>query len=134
MAWRIGKHIFLGFVAGYLLAVLLGHWTWLAMRFNSSLLIPVLIIIMSVWGLRGRRDNIPKVYFLGLEIMVLLVFLLLYRDPSVLTVIPAIMFREAFGLSFLTLFQGNAIIILLMITGNLLWLLPGKGNFWQCYL
>ena len=123
MALRIGKYLFLGLAAGYLWAALLGHWIWLAMRINTSWLIPVFLLLGAVVGLLSRVD-VPKSIFLGIEILIPLVFLLLYRDPSALTVIPAIMLREAFSLRLLTLFQGNLIIIFSIIIGNLLWLLP----------
>jgi hypothetical protein len=123
MAIRIGKYLFLGLVAGYFLAVTLTQWTWLEMRTNTALVIPVLSFLGTIWGLCSQT-SCHKRWFWGIETLVLLIFLVLYRDPGMLTIIPAIMFKEAFNLSFLSLFQANLSLLLILIVGNLLWLIP----------
>ncbi len=127
MALRIGKYLFLGLAAGYLWAALLGHWTWLAMRINTSWLIPVFLLLGAVVGLLSQMD-VSKTVFLSIEILIPAAFLFIYRDPSAMTVIPAIMLREAFGLRFLSLLQGNVFIILLLLIGNLLWFWPDNNK------
>lgn len=126
MLKRIGQFMFFGLASAYLLVLCLSQWTWLAMRANISLLIPILLFLGAIWALLSKAI-LPRLYFGLIELLIPLVFLLLYHDLAVLTIMPAIILREAFNLNSLSLWQGNLIILFLLFAANLCWFSPERN-------
>ncbi len=127
MLKKLGKNLLLGFIVGYVFAILLGHWTWLQMRVNTALLVPLLSLLAGLGGL-FKPGEFSKFWFLGSESLIILLLLYLYHDPLAFTLIPPIILREAFSLPALSVWQGNLIVILLLITGNILWFWPAGAH------
>ncbi|ATW26116.1 hypothetical protein [Candidatus Formimonas warabiya] len=125
MGNRIGRCFFFGFILGFFMAVVLNQWIWLAMRTNISLVIPACSFLAVIWAFFPKRP-VHRFVFYGAEILFLAVFLVIYRDPAAFAIMPAIMLKEAFFLSFLSLSQANGLLLILLATGNILWFLPGK--------
>ncbi len=125
MAIKVGKFIFLGLIWGYMIALFLSRSTWLEMRFNTSLSILSMTLLGVVIGFI-KNINVKKRWFFISEILLIMLLIATYKDFSALTVIPAIKFKEAFFLNFLSLSQANIVVILLLIVGNILWCIPSK--------
>ncbi|MDF2678339.1 MAG: hypothetical protein K0Q97_2689 [Bacillota bacterium] len=125
MAIRVGKFIFWGLIWGYMIALFLSRSTWLEMRFNTSLSILAMTLLGVVIGFI-KNINVKKRWFFISEILLIMLLIATYKDFSALAVIPAIKFKEAFFLNFLSLFQANIVVILLLIVGNILWCIKSK--------
>lgn len=127
MLMRVSRFLFLGLGIGYIFALILSQWLWLAMRINTSLLITVFACLGVLVALLTKR-SLPKGYFLGVELLIPPLFLLLYRDVAALTVMPAVLFREAVNLNSLSLLKGNMIVIFLLVLANICWFGPKKQS------
>ena len=115
------KFIFVGFLAGYFFAFLFGQWTWLAMRINTGLMLPIFStagFFMVLWNNCLRN----KLWLIISQLAAATVFLFFYwQSLDAIFIIPGIMFREGFGLEFLSLTQANGILLGLCVAGNVLW-------------
>lgn len=123
MIIRIAKSAYLGFLTGFLAAVLLQRSVWLAMRVNIALIIPALVLLGLIWGI-AKKGSWPKAWFFGLEIITVLVYIIIYGDAGALAIMPAVLLREGFFLAAFNLGQLNIALLALLICGNILWLLP----------
>lgn len=127
MIKRIVQTLFLSLFAGFLTALFLEHWTWLEMRVNTSLIIPVVGGVGLITAFFLKKDLERKTFFL-LEIIFFISFIIIYRDFSAFAVIPAIMLKESFFIGTFPLSHLNYFIIGLLIMGNAMWLLPEKNR------
>lgn len=115
-----GRLTFAGFLTGLSLALALGHWTWFAMRINTSIFIPIFCFFGALLALWNSSLQ-SKVWFLISEFILAIVFVLFYwRDFDALLVIPGILLREGFMLNLLNLQQANFLLISVILTGNLI--------------
>lgn len=128
MLIKVLKSLFCGFVTGYLLSVVLSNWIWLEMRMNTSLIILIMTILGGIFG-GVKKFKVNKMWFYGAEIFAFIIFIIFYQDLSALSVIPAVKFKEAFFLSFLTISNANIILIILLLIGNVLWFIPNKYDY-----
>ncbi len=126
MIVRVGKFLFLGLFFGYLTALILSRSIWLEMRVNTSMAIFIFTVLGGMIGL-WKNLHLQKKWFWSIEILIIIMFYLIYRDFGAFMVIPAVRFKEAFFLGSLSLHQANAILILLMVIGNVLWCIPPKN-------
>jgi hypothetical protein len=127
MAIRLGRFIFLGLFMGYVAALLLSRSTWLEMRFNTSLVILLMTVLGGAWGFL-KKNSWHKAWFFGSELLLFILFMVIYHDMGALTVIPAVKLKEAFFLGFLSLPQINVLLLLLLGIGNVLWFMPTSYN------
>lgn len=98
------------------------------MRVNVSVIISSLTVTGLIAGI--FKKNSPQNYvFYILELILVSIFVILYRDIDVFSVIPGIMLREGFFLSFISLAQANILLTVIMISANVLWILPEKQRF-----
>lgn len=125
MILRVGKSMSWGFITGYFAALLLSRWTWLEMRMNTSFAILIFTLLGGVYGVL-KNSKCSKKWFFSAEMLILIIFLTIYHDFGVLTIMPAIKLKEAFFLSSLSLSQANIVLLLLLFICNALWLIPHK--------
>lgn len=127
---QLAKILFIGFLTGLILAVLLGQWTWLEMRVKTALLIPAGVVVAGMISFRTK--DAPGLLWLVIPeaAWVTALLVLYYQELDALRVLPAIMLREGLGLAMLSLQQVNLLFVTVLIVGNLLWLIPlgGKQN------
>lgn len=124
---RIVRYGFLGLAFGYIATILLSQSVWLTMRFNTALMLPLVLLLTVVSG-GLTKLSLPKYCFAAAQLLILFLFWLFYHDLGVLAVLPAVWLREALYLSSLSLLQGNIILVLLLILANLFWFLPDKKD------
>jgi len=112
----------LGIVLGYFFALLLSRSVWVEMRFNLGFIIPVCTMacmLLFLW----KRVWIRYPFFLFLELLLLIVFFLIYRfEPEALLVIPACLLREGCRLTSVSLYSTNIILAAILFAGNLVWI------------
>lgn len=123
---HFGKHIISGLILGMALALLLGHWTWLAMRFSTPLLIPVgtgLGLLVAL--VKKSRSGL---YWLVIpQLSLALSFVGLYHEQlEAIQILPAILFKQGLALEFMSISQTNLLMVVLSIFGNMLWLIDRK--------
>ena len=116
---------FAGFLAGLILAILLGHWVWLEMRLNVGLAIPLCTILFILAGLGGGG------FVFLLDAVLVVVFLSLYGfRAGAAAIVPATLVREGFLASHPSLGWVNVILGILFSVGNLAvaveWRSPGS--------
>lgn len=119
---KLGRFAFAGLIAGYIISILLGSWTWLEMRADVALAIPVCCGLGVAAGLFAGR---PIGFLWGIlpQAILIAVFTVIYWGRlDALFVIPAVLFREGFGLDFLSVGQINLILSAVLICGNAVWL------------
>lgn len=123
-----GKYLFSGFLLGFTLAVLGGHWPWLAMRINTAFFIPLgalLGLIIGVSKIKPRSS-----WLLLLDLFWCATLLLVYHSQlDALTVLPAILMKQGFGLGFLSIDQSNLVLISVFFLGNTGWLISEFKRF-----
>lgn len=109
---------FAGFVLGYLLTSISSQWIWLDMRFNIALIIPILTLAGVLSGYLLKLS--PGFWMVtGLEGLWFAITLIIYRaDLSALSIIPAVTFREGFGIESLSLSQVNILLLIVLIFAN----------------
>lgn len=125
MAKLVGvlKFAFVGLVVGYILAMGLTNWTWLDMRLNVALSLPIGVAAGGLTGLSGTPARGARLVLIS-EGMLLAGLVILYgKDPGAFFVIPAVLLREGFKLVTLSLPQINILLIVVLIVGNALWFL-----------
>lgn len=120
-----------GLAAGLTVALLLGRWTWLEMRVNTSLVVPLFMCGSLLWAWwEGRRTSGPRkgwLWYLLLAQLVLagVMFACYPMDWDVWTIMPASLLREGLLLThIITLNQANGLLLVLLGAGNL-------GVWWQ---
>ncbi|HWI54546.1 MAG TPA: hypothetical protein VNT57_02530, partial [Desulfobacteria bacterium] len=103
---------------GYLLTEVIGQWIWLDMRFNIALIIPVLTLAGFLTGL-SKKPALGTRCVTSLEVLWFLVTILIYWDDlSALTIIPAVLLREGFGIDSLSLSEVNILLLFVLISAN----------------
>lgn len=120
---RIVKIGFVGFLVSFLFVLLLSQSVWLEMRIHVGKLIPWLVFLFIVLGL---RKNVNAGFFavLLLQGILLSTFLVVYQFQwSALTVIPATLMREGIYLTSLSLRKANAVLVLILAVGNVAWMI-----------
>lgn len=121
---RIVKIGFMGFLVGFLLAVLLSQSVWLEMRIHVGKLIPWVVVILTFLGFR-KKVNASFSVVLLLQGCLLLTFLVVYHFQwGALRVIPASLMREGLYLTRLSLEQANVLLVLTLAAGNLAGMIP----------
>lgn len=128
MIMRTLKGTFLGLIAGYISVVLLSNWTWLSMRVNVSFAIFAFTFIGLLAGILIKNSPRKFIFYI-LELILLILFYVVYKDISVFTVIPGITLREGFFLNFISLTQANILLAVIMITANILWITPESSDY-----
>lgn len=125
---RIIRFGFMGLILGCLSAVILSQWIWLEMRVNVGLLIPAGTLIGAVTGVFFRGNSrvwglfVPELFLAGTMAVIY------GGDLGALTVIPAVLLREGLFFPELSLQNINIILVLILIVGNLYWLLNSQNN------
>ncbi len=126
--FKLGRLTFTGLITGYIISILLGNWTWLAMRVDIGLAIPVCCGLGAAAGLFAGR---PKGFLWAIlpQAALIVVFTVTYWGRlDALYVIPAVFFREGFRLDFLSVAQINLVLAVILIIGNGLWLVKTKDS------
>jgi hypothetical protein len=115
------KGLVAGAVMGLFLGILLSSSVWLEMRVRLGRLIPLSMICISLVSLKWPLFNRLRV-LLALEVLVLVALFAIhgFRDGA-LFVVPAALFREGFGLNFLSLGMCNLIWGLSLVGVNSAW-------------
>lgn len=109
---------FIGFLAGFILAICGYRWIWLEMRINVGIVIPLATFFSAAIHLR-RRPPLKTLWVISLQVVFLGMVLLFYRfDLEALLVIPATLFKEGFFLSVLSLATANAVLVTAFLAGN----------------
>jgi hypothetical protein len=119
---RLCKFGYAGFMGGYSAALLLGMSVWIEMRFNVALLIPLCSLGAVIAAL--KLDSRPNRWLRILpQAAAVIPFLGIYGlDTGAISVIPAVLLREGFGLGQMSLSQVNMLLVIAMLAGNGLWL------------
>lgn len=119
---RLGKFGYAGFMGGYSAALLLGMSVWIEMRFNVALFIPLCSLGAVIAA--SKHDNRPDGWLWILpQAAAAMSFLGSYGlDTGAISVMPAVLLREGFGLYQLSLFQVNLLLVIVILAGNSLWL------------
>lgn len=113
-----GRYLFCGFLLGFTLAIWGGQWTWLAMRINTAYFIP-LGVLLGLF-LSRRRKRLSVSWVVGLQVLWFASFYSGYSSQwEALTALPAILFKQGFGLDFLSLNQANWVLVVVLILGNI---------------
>lgn len=122
---RVLRFAFLGLVVGYILALGLINWTWLDMRLNVALSLPIGAAAGGLTGLSAKPARGARLVLI-LEGMLLAALVILYgKDIGAVLVIPAVLLREGFNLVTLSLPQVNILLVIMLIAGNALWFFAG---------
>ncbi|MBF0507599.1 MAG: hypothetical protein HQK57_01575 [Deltaproteobacteria bacterium] len=112
----------MGLIIGFLITILSNHWVWLDMRFNSGVIIPILVVLGGIIGL-GTGLSVSFRVVLLLEAIFSAVWLIDYGfDLDALLVVPASLVRDGLRLRTLTLPEINLGLGLVVLAGNLAWL------------
>ena len=118
---RMAKSGFLGFLAGFFLALMLYQWVWLEMRVNVGRLIPVCMLLFVLLGFR-RNLSLGFSSLLLIEGALTVTLMVVYGfDVTAFLIVPAALIREGFSCQALSLDQMNVILIVTLLAGNALW-------------
>ena len=116
----IAKTGFLGFLAGFFLALVLCQWVWLEMRVNIGLLIPVCMLLFVLVGFR-RNLSLGFSSLLLIEGALALTLMVVYGfDITAFLIVPAALIRDGFYCRALSLERMNVILIIILLVGNTL--------------
>lgn len=120
-----------GLASGLIVALLLGRWTWLEMRVNTSLAVPLFMCGSLLWSWwQGRGTTEPRkgrMWYLLLAQLVLagVMFACFSTDWDAWAIMPASFLREGLLLThMITLNLANGLLLVLLVAGNL-------GAWWQ---
>ena len=113
---------FVGFLFGYLLAILISCSIWLEMRLNSGIVIPLSTgIFLLIGSPYCKALNFKRL--MGFECFVIILFMVRYNfQLESLPVVPAILLREGTSMNFISIGQINMILVLIIFIGNLAWI------------
>ncbi len=114
---------FAGLVSGLGLAVIFGQWAWLGMRSTTALAIPAGLLAGIFLGWWIKRPKLLR-GVIGSELFLIAVMLGFFAgEADAWLILPGLLFREGFHLGWLSLGQANILLIVLVVVGNLTWLI-----------
>ena len=112
-----------GFIAGYLLAFVLGQSVWLEMRVNIGWAVP-LVIVIGACIFAWRKAELKYGWFLLLQTATLAVFFSLYGfSLAPLGIVPGCLLREGFFMDSADIGMVNIFQLSILIVGNGWWLM-----------
>ncbi len=123
---RLLKAGLLGFVLGFLLALWSARSVWLEMRFNIGTIIPATVLGCMLLSF-CKRVRIRYSIFLFLQVIWVVVFFLIYPfETDALATIPACLLREGCLLAFVSLSWINLVLALILLAGNIIWMVQDR--------